>query len=257
MTGTVADQSSRRARAAGLIRVADTLGPAGRLCRRLELHRPAKVNCLSLRMLQDLLAAVAGGRASRIILTGAGRSFCSGLDLKEIGRPGGAKRHLECLVDIYRLLVQTQAVTVALVSGCAAGGGAGLFACAQTVIASTDFRVLVPRGELAALASVVTPVLDLKAGGAAARGQAWVGCDLDVDGARRLGLVDRVVSPGHLDELVRKAGRGQLPPGCLAPSPREPRAVARALRGLENFLESFGRPSPKHGSSRESPCRRL
>ena len=202
----------------------------------IELRRPEKVNCLSLRMLDDLLAALDDCRASRIILTAAGGSFCSGLDLKEIAGVAGARMHLERLAGIYRQLVSTGSSTVALVRGFAIGGGAGLLACARTVIASSDLRVIVPAGELAALASVVTPILDLKTG--AGRGQAWLGCDLDASGALRAALVDRVLPPDQFDALVQEARRGALPPELVDSPARDTSAVADALRGLDAFLRS-------------------
>jgi enoyl-CoA hydratase/carnithine racemase len=185
-------------------------------------------------MLNELLAALEGCRASQIVLTGAGRSFCSGLDLNEIEGATGAKEHLECLVGIYRQLISTSSLTVALVRGFAAGGGAGLFACARTVIASTDLRVMVPKGELATLASVVTPILDLKAG--VARGQRWLGCELDADAAQELGLVNWIVSPEQMDDLLLKARSGELSPKLLDSPVFEKGAVARALLGLKTFL---------------------
>ena len=85
--------------------ITDARDPGGRRTRVIELQRPEKLNCLSLAMLDELLAALEDCPADRIMLAGAGRSFCSGLDLSEVAAPGGSRAHLERLVKVYRRLL--------------------------------------------------------------------------------------------------------------------------------------------------------
>lgn len=195
----------------------EATGKAGQTDRLIELNRPEKLNCLSLDMLDGLLRALRGGKADRIILTGAGRAFCTGLDLEEVRTAEGAKRHLRRLTAIYRWLLRTDCATVVLARGYAVGGGAGLMACAKTVIVSTDFAFRLPGGPLARLASVVPPVCNLRTGGRTPGGSAWLGCDLDATEALRLGLVDLVVSPGEWSAWVESVRNGTF---CLPTTAR-------------------------------------
>jgi len=205
----------------------------------IELRRPAKLNCLGLAMLDELLIALEGCAAGQLILTGAGRSFCAGLDLQEIAGPDAGRGHLERLVRIYDWFLRTSIPTIALVMGHAAGGGAGLAACATTVIASADFRVHIPGGRLASLAAVVVPICKLRTQGKALAHQTWLGCDLDAGAACRLGLVDQVIPAARLEELIRSARGGMSPPEWLAAAKPKAKAVARAQMELEEFLRAF------------------
>lgn len=220
------------------IAVIDVADPAGGLSRLIELQRPEKLNCLSLQMLDDLWSALTAGKVSRLILAGAGRAFCSGLDLNEVASTGG-KLHLQRLVRIYRWLLKTPLPTLALARGYAAGGGAGLALCARTVVVSTDFRFVLPGGKLAGLAAVVVPLCNLRTSSKPTGDAGWLGSELDAAQATRLGLVDRVVLPETLSAAVEKARNGTIAPELFEPPPRDAQAVDCALAHLDQFLQTW------------------
>ena len=205
--------------------------------RLIELNQPEKLNCLSLAMLAGVRTALEGNTAGRIVLTGGGRAFCTGLDLDEVAATNGGRDHLRQLVAIYRWLLETDADTVAFARGYAVGGGAGLLSCARRAIVAGDFRYRLPGGKLSSLAAVVPPLCEFRAGGKRPDGSGWLGCDLDADEARRLGLVDQVVSEGDLGDLIGAAREGRLPPGFRKPVVRDAVATATALAELDRFLE--------------------
>ena len=226
------------------IEVTDVANVAGGSARIIVLRKPAKLNCLSLAMLDRLLLALEGCAAELLILTGAGRSFCTGLDLREITSPTSGKAHLKRLVAVYQWFLRDRVPTVVLARGHAAGGGAGLAFCARTVIAAADFRVRIPGGRLAALAAVVIPICKVRAKGRAPARHAWLGSDFDAAEACRLGLVDQVVPAARLESLIRGARRGAIPPEWFAASKRDPKATAPLRTKLEEFLREFpGRPA--------------
>jgi enoyl-CoA hydratase/carnithine racemase len=218
-----------------LLSVADFSARSGPSCRVIVLQRPEKLNCLSLGMLDGLLSALDGSKADTVVLASAGRSFCTGLDLREIRAPANAKLHLERLVSVYRWLLSTKVSTIALVKGFAAGGGAGLMACCATVIASTEARIRLPAGELAPLASVVLPVFHLKAQGKTPA-NGWLGCDLDARAAHPLGLIDQLAPPEHFETLLHQARSGEVSPEWIRPERHNPADLAQALDGLDTFL---------------------
>jgi methylglutaconyl-CoA hydratase len=244
------------------IKVTDFTDPSGRTRRLIVLNRPEKLNCLSLEMLDGLLAALENTKADQIILASAGRAFCTGLDLDEVKSTNGGvsesgcsvepaarnrraaptlqhggRRHLERLVAIYRWLLQTRCETVALAGGYAVGGGAGLMACAKTVIVSDDFRFRLPGGKLAQLAAVVPPVCTLRTGGKVPAETGWLGCELNADEARQLGLVDRIVSSVELSALIESVRDGRMPLELQKPVTFGEGPVRSTLSELDQYLQ--------------------
>ncbi len=109
----------------------------------ITLNRADKMNALTTQMRAEIAHAVkTGGQEGRVVvLTGAGRAFCSGQDLGD--RASGASVDLErTLRDEYapmlRAIVDCPVPTIAAVNGPAAGAGANLALAADVVIASEN-----------------------------------------------------------------------------------------------------------------------
>lgn len=111
----------------------------------ITLNRPEALNALNAPMRRELIAAVkAAGRDAEVralVITGAGRGFCSGADL----RGGSAERAFRrVLSDEYNPLIEAirrlPKPVVASVNGVAAGAGVSLAFAADLVIASSDAR---------------------------------------------------------------------------------------------------------------------
>jgi 2-(1,2-epoxy-1,2-dihydrophenyl)acetyl-CoA isomerase len=107
----------------------------------ITLNRPDKMNALTTQMRAELTYAVtdAGKTARVVVITGAGRAFCSGQDLGD--RATAATLDLErTLRDEYapmlRAIVECPVPTIAAVNGAAAGAGANLALAADVVIAA-------------------------------------------------------------------------------------------------------------------------
>ncbi|TMM54879.1 enoyl-CoA hydratase-related protein [Sulfitobacter sabulilitoris] len=107
----------------------------------ITLNRPDVMNALTSQMRAEITYAVteAGKTARVVVLTGAGRAFCSGQDLGD--RAGAASLDLErTLRDEYapmlRAIVDCPVPTIAAVNGAAAGAGANLALAADVVIAT-------------------------------------------------------------------------------------------------------------------------
>lgn len=107
----------------------------------ITLNRPEVMNGLNATMRREITAAIAeaSARARVIVLTGAGRGFCSGQDLADAGSIAGADFE-QVLTDEYepmlRAIYDCPVPTIAAVNGAAAGAGANLALAADVVIAT-------------------------------------------------------------------------------------------------------------------------
>lgn len=107
----------------------------------ITLNRPAVMNALSSALRKDLLHALirAQAEARVMVLTGAGRAFCSGQDLQDAGKIGSfdLERILnEEYVPMIKAITDSPIPTIAAVNGAAAGAGANLALAADIVIAA-------------------------------------------------------------------------------------------------------------------------
>jgi enoyl-CoA hydratase len=178
----------------------------------VTLDRPERLNAMSHELVHDLheaLEAVADDRECRVaILTGAGRGFCSGLDLKETGdiaaEVGGgppaamrAQQHIASLVTRLRDLSKP---VIAAVNGAATGGGLALaLACDVRVAAdSARFNVAFIRVGLSGCDIGVSYLLPRLIGASRAFELMLTGRMVESDEADRIGLVSRVVPDGKV-----------------------------------------------------------
>lgn len=184
---------------------------------RLELHRPDRLNALTFELvaeLHDAFDQLASDRDCKVVvLTGAGRAFCAGLDLKDFGRPPepGGHPHMPINVDAQTFMSNLTVrmrdlpqVIVAAVNGPAFGGGLALAAAADIRVASTSARFCSAfiRTGLSGTDIGITYLLPRLVGNAHAFDLILTGRDIDAEEALRMGLVSRVVADEELEGLA-------------------------------------------------------
>ena len=196
----------------------------------ITLDRPDTLNALTIEMKGELLRAlglVARDRAVRVVvLTGAGRAFCAGQDLKERQAPDAAPLAVE-LRERYNPVIRAMRALdqpiVGAINGVAAGAGASLaFACDLRVAAEGASFVLA-FGRIGLVPdSGATWYLPRLVGAAKAAELALLGDPLAARDAERFGLVARVV-PGEAlaaEARTMAARLAALAPGALAATKR-------------------------------------
>lgn len=186
---------------------------------RLTLNRPDRLNAFSDQMHAELRDAVAravpdGGRV--LVLTGAGRAFCAGQDLRERG--GGRNVDLgESIRKNYAPLVHSLRAlplpVIAAVNGVAAGAGANVALACDLVIAARSARFIQPFSRLGLIPDAGgTATLPRAVGLPRALGLALLGEPLTAEQAEDWGLIwkcfDDVDFPGAVDALALRLASG-------------------------------------------------
>ena len=173
----------------------------------VKLDRPEKRNALSrslLARLRDELDRIAGTSQIRsVVLTGEGKAFCSGMDLKEAEADGESTEAEQAGVaamrefaDLIRRLHTLPQPVIAAVNGDALAGGAGLMTACDVAVAASGARIGYPE-VLRGLAPVdVMHDLTNLVGGRRARQLLLSGEPISAETAHAWGLVNEVVADG-------------------------------------------------------------
>ncbi len=250
-----------QARAGGRLAVIDR-GPV----REIRLHRPEVHNALDAELIGALTAAFeeitlavepaadsgalpsSGGEDIRpgsdfeppraILLSGAGRSFCAGADLQYM-REVAAFSEEENRADALRLAALFAAIrrcpvfVLARVQGAALGGGCGLVAASDLVVAAAGARFGFTEVRLGIVPATISPYVIERIGAARARALFPTGEIFDAHEARRIGLVDRVAPDEELDGAM-----GRILGALLSAAPgasREAKALADRIAAASSI----------------------
>jgi methylglutaconyl-CoA hydratase len=203
----------------------------------ITLNRPDVRNALNESVVGELtdVAASIGADASIrvVILRGAGPAFCAGADANWMARMAGYS-HDENLRDARRATGMFHALdclpvpVVCVVHGAALGGGVGLAAVSDIVIAADDAQFGLTETTLGLVPAMISPYLVRKIGLSAARALCLSGQRFAAAHARAIGLAHDVVPPAGLDAAVDTHTRQLLAaaPSAVAATKRLLRAVA-------------------------------
>ena len=181
--------------------------------RTLTLNRPAAFNSFNLELKESLLTALADAAAESavraVVITGAGRAFCAGQDLKEhLGLVAARDpRVARTVAEFYNPMVRAVAgmakPVIAAVNGAAAGAGAGLaFACDLRIVARSATFSMAFAGVGLSADSGASFLLPRLVGYGRASKMMLLGEKVDSDEALRIGMVDEVVDDADLAGTV-------------------------------------------------------
>ncbi|MSP48339.1 MAG: enoyl-CoA hydratase/isomerase family protein [Alphaproteobacteria bacterium] len=194
--------------------VLTTEAPGHRL---LTLNRPERLNAINGALLDGLAAGLAAANADRsiasVILTGAGRAFCAGDDLKEFEAQARteaeARSHVERIQAITRLIVGSPHIVIVAASGWAVGGGLEWTINADLVVMADDTRCFFPELSLGLFVTGgVTYLLPERCGRQQALELMLLSERFDAARAKELGIAGRVVPRGRLlDEATEMAAK--------------------------------------------------
>jgi len=208
----------------------------------LTLNRPEKLNAINRRMAEDLNEAVREVGKDRdvraLVVTGAGRGFCSGADVGDMTQASTPKENrywAEMLGKVILALTDMEKPVIAKVNGVAVGIGCSLALSTDMIIASENARFslifsrigLVPDGgSLFHLPRLVGPAM--------AKELIFTAKMLDAKEAERMGLINKMVPVDELDKEVNMLAKQ------LAEGPTVALGIAKKIinKGLNMDLSS-------------------
>jgi methylglutaconyl-CoA hydratase len=205
----------------------------------LALNRPDARNSLSIPLLRRLhertLELKDRADISVLILTGDGKSFCAGMDLKAVLSDSKAPLQLlSLLADFLLALRGLPQVVLGKVNGAAIGGGCGLATVCDISITHEDAKLGFPEVDLGVCPAVVAPWLVRKIGAGRAREVLLSGGTMSGHRAHELGIVNQVVpTRDDLDKAVAEAAAR-----FAAGGPQALRATKALLNQLDDSLNA-------------------
>ncbi|TMR00544.1 enoyl-CoA hydratase/isomerase family protein [Actinomadura soli] len=174
----------------------------------ITLNRPEVLNALTARMRKDLAAALrhhGNGQTVRgLVITGAGRAFSAGEDLREAARrpKGELVAEVELFHDITRAALETRVPVVAALNGIAVGGAAEMTLGFDARIGTPAAEYLFPENDLGlAISNAASLLLPRLVGNRALR-LVLDSSRINARDALSLGLLDEIAEPPDLTEAA-------------------------------------------------------
>jgi len=192
---------------------------------RVTLDQPQVHNALSPEMMQQLIAVfseIALDDAVRVVvLSGNGKSFCAGGDLKwmqsNLDKPRAQRiAESKVLSELFDAIDRCPKLVVARINGAAYGGGIGLIAVCDIAIALDSAKFALTEVKLGLVPANIAPYTLRKIGAAGMRRLALNAHRIDAGQAQRMGLIDEVADAEQLDARVEAEVDQALSAGPMA-----------------------------------------
>jgi methylglutaconyl-CoA hydratase len=183
-------------------------------------------------------AAEADEERRVLILRGAGKAFCAGLDLQETLVTEDAHRSAGMVARTLRSIAETRLITIAQVHGAAVAGGAGIMSACDFVVAAERTKIGYPEGRRGLVAGLVMTFLRRQLRERDIRELLFTGDLITAERAQQIGLVNRVVPAAELENETGKIINSLLQ--------NAPRALAQTKRLIEELWSSPVRSDVEH-----------
>ena len=225
---------------------------------RVTLNRPEKRNAISTQMIEELLAALddlEAGAARVVILTGAGKAFCSGMDLEALGAisqqtPEQNLEDSKRMARMFRRLWSYPKPLIAAVNGAAIAGGCGVATLCDFTLAVPEAKFGYTEVRIGFLPAIVSVFLVRQVSEKRVRDLLLTGRIFDAAEAHQMGLVTEVIPAERLMEAAR-----ELAGALLAASPTSLMHTKRLLckRAMEEVERELERAIAENAGIRSTP----
>lgn len=179
----------------------------------VTLNRPELHNAFNDELIKDLIACFheldTNSGVRLVVLTGEGKSFCAGADLNWMKRMKDYSheenvKDSQALAELFTVINRFSRPVIGKINGSALGGGAGLVACCDFVVAVDSAVIAFTEVRLGLLPAVISPFVIAKIGESHARASFLSGAKISMARAFVMGLVHQVTTSEHLDAEVEK-----------------------------------------------------
>ena len=245
-------------------------GPIGRIV----LNRPERLNAMNSTMLRELVHAAhwfdSQPEVRVVIISGSGRAFCAGVDLKEPSRiqteTSWLARRKAALAGSRMLdaIESMSATTIASVHGYVVGGGVLLVAACDLRIAAEQARFSIPEVELGIpLTWGGIPRLVREIGPAMTKELVMTCREFAALEAKAIGFLNRVATPEDLEQETMELAReiAAMPAVPVAITKEHVNAVSRAMTGNTAYADSdvllSALASPESATARSAYLKRI
>ena len=175
---------------------------------RLRLNRPQALNAANWQWVKDLVTATeylaAHPEAHVVIVSGEGRAFCSGLDVKELAAGALTPDWFDTWEIGVSNLERLDAITIAAIQGYCLGGGLQVVLACDLRVAATDAVLSIPAVREGVVAALGPMRLARQIGAARAKRLCLLGHRCSAEESAALDLVDEVVELSALEARVRE-----------------------------------------------------
>jgi enoyl-CoA hydratase len=191
----------------------------------VTLNRPNVLNALTPEMVRSLRLACEDARDDEnirvVILTGAGRAFCAGADIRVMDNAGleGFRNFIALLANVWSFIRTLPKPTIAAINGVVVGGGFELTLVCDFRIAARSARIGSAEVNInQPMTNGSTYLLPRLIGEGRAKELGMTGDLIDADQAERIGLVNSVVEPGELASKAEELAKKLISRGPIAVS---------------------------------------
>jgi len=227
-------------------------GPNGSIAR-VSLSRPERHNAFDASLIAELRATFAAMERDSptelraVVLAGDGQTFCAGADIDWMRAAmaldvEGNEQDAMAMAEMFETIDTCPVPVIARVQGAALGGGMGLCAVSDLVIAESGARFGFTETRLGILPAVISPFVIAKVGESHARALFPGGKRFDALRAQRIGLVHEVVEGEPALDLAVDAAIADI----LASGP----TAVRAAKGIVREVRGLGHGSTKWHTAR-------
>jgi methylglutaconyl-CoA hydratase len=191
----------------------------------VTLNRPELHNAFNDDLINDLIKCFSdlenNSNVRLLVLTGEGKSFCAGADLNWMKRMKDYSfeeniKDSNKLCDLFTVINQFSRPVIGKINGSALGGGAGLVACCDYVVAVESAVIAFTEVRLGLLPAVISPFVIAKIGEGHARASFLSGAKIPMSRAFVMGLVHQVTTAELLDQETERVVADFLLAGPVA-----------------------------------------
>ena len=170
---------------------------------RITLNRPEKRNALNDAVIDGIKTSLRNASADAVVravvISGAGKDFCSGADLSALQKIAGASvaensEDARALLELFLLIRRAPVPVIAAVTGRALAGGCGLATACDLVLASASARFGYPEVRIGFVPAMVMAILRRNVSEKMAFELITRGEEISAEQAKRIGLINQVFS---------------------------------------------------------------